>query len=225
MVFGDLNLCAAKSGYLAGKIRIWPPLSDDQKHALVEIVLRGTPITPRTVARLFDHYSTGEPLIISDLIKHRCLELHRYYPADQDAQLDLTPTGLVQVLCADNRVWTSFTKILLHLKEKMPNLSRSWSIIHHVSRTASLRLLADAVQFAAHSRKWRDGHGWEALEENFVLQIFKSISITEKDRRKILRAVSNHSESRAFFQGTIDDLYKRAEITLEEKHKMIQAMG
>ena len=215
----------AKAGYLAGKIRIWPPLSDDLKDALVAIALRGRPITFRRVARLFNYSQAGIPPIISDLIKCGCLELHRHYSADKDAQLDLTPTGLVQALCADNRVWTNFKRILSHLKEKMPNLSRNWSTICHASRTASLRLLADAVQFTVSSRKWRDGNRWEAFEENFVLQVFKSLNITEEDRGRILRAVSNDSESRAFFRRTIDDLYKRAEITLEENHEIIRAIG
>jgi hypothetical protein len=218
-------LWTARAGYLAGKVRIWPPLSDDLKDALVAIALRGTPITFRRVARLFDYSQAGIPPIISDLVKCGCLELHRHYSADKDAQLNLTPTGLVQALCADNRAWTSFKRILSHLKEKMPNLSRNWSTICHASRTASLRLLADAVQFAVSGRKWRDGNRWEAFEENFVLQVFKSVNITEEDRRRILRAVSNDSESRTFFQGTINDLYKRAEIALEEKHEMIQAIG
>jgi hypothetical protein len=218
-------LWTAKAGYLAGKIRIWPPLSDDLKDALVAIALRGTPITFRRVARLFNYSQAGIPPIISDLIKCGCLELHRHYSADKDAQLDLTPTGLVQALCADNRVWTNFKRILSHLKEKMPNLSRNWSTICHASRTASLRLLADAVQFTVSSRKWRDGNRWEAFEENFVLQVFKSLNITEEDRGRILRAVSNDSESRAFFRRTIDDLYKRAEITLEENHEIIRAIG
>ena len=215
----------AEAGYPAGKIRIWPPLSDDLKDALVEIALRGTPITLRRVARLFDYSQAGIPPIISDLVKCGCLELHRHYSADKDAQFDLTPTGLVQALCADNRVWTSFKRILSHLEEKMPNLNRNWSTICHASRTASLRLLGDAVQFTVSSRKWRDGNRWEAFEENFVLQVFKSVNITEEDRGRILRAVSNDSASRAFFRRTINDLYKRTEITLKEKHEMIQAMG
>jgi len=218
-------LWTAEAGYLAGKIRIWPPLSDDLKDALVEIALTGTPITLRRVARLFDHSQAGIPPIISDLIKCGCLELDRHYSEDKDAQLGLTPTGLVQALCADGRVWTTFKRILLHLKEKMPNLNRNWSTICHASRTASLRLLGDAVRFTVSSRKWRDGNRWEAFEENFVLQVFKSVNITEEDRAKILRAVSNDSASRAFFRRTINDLYKRTEITLKEKQEMIQAIG
>jgi len=217
-------LWTAEAGYLAGKIRIWPPLSDDLKDALVEIALRGTPITLRRVARLFDYSQAGIPPIISDLVKCGCLELHRHYLAGKDAQLDLTPTGLVQALCADNRVWTSFKRILSHLTKKMPNLNRNWSTICHASRTASLRLLADAVQFTVGCRKWRDGNRWEAFEENFVLQVFKSLNITKEDRARILTAVSNDSASRAFFRGTINDLYKRTEITLEEKDEMIQAI-
>ena len=214
----------AKGGYLAGKIRIWPPLSEDLKDALVEIALRGTPITLRRVARLLNYSQAGMPPIISDLVKCGCLELHRD-SADKDTQLDLTPTGLVQALCADNRVWTSFKRILSHLKEKMPNLNRNWSTICHAARTASLRLLADAVQFTVCSRKWHDGNRWEAFEENFVLQVFRSLNITEEDRGRILRAVLNDPESRAFFRATIDDLYKRAEITLVQKHEMNQAIG
>jgi len=218
-------LWTAKAGYLAGKISIWPPLSDDLKDVLVEIALRGTPLTLRRVARLFDYSQAGIPPIISDLVKCGYLELHWHHSTDKDAQLDLTPIVLVQALCTDNRIWTSFNRILSHLKEKMPNLSRNWSTICHASRAASLRLLGDAVLFTVSSRKWRYGNRWEAFEENFVLQVFKSISITEEDRGRILRAVSNDSDSGTFFQGTINDLYKRKEITLEEKHEMIQAMG
>ena len=112
VVVGPHHLWTAKAGYLAGKIRMWPPLSGDLKDALVEIALRGTPITLGSVARLFDYLQVGIPPIISDLVKCGCLELHRHYSADKDTQLDLTPTGLVQALCADNRVWTSFKRIL-----------------------------------------------------------------------------------------------------------------
>ena len=222
---GACHLWAAEARYLAGKIRVWSPLRDDLRAALVDITLRGTPIARRKVARPLDCPKAGIPPIISELVKCGCLALIPQNSSAEDALLDLTPTGWVQALCADDRVWTRSERVLSHLKEKMPNLSRNWSTICHASRTASLRLLADAVQFTVSSTKWRTGNQWEAFEENFVLQVFKSVNITEEDRGRILRAVSNDSESGTFFRGTINDLYKRTEITLEEKNEMIQAIG
>lgn len=213
-----------RQGPLANKIRFWPLLSADSKTVLIEIVLKGTPIRLNVSSESAGDGKKRVSPEISALVKSGCLAVLPARSMNGETILDVTPSGWVQALCADARVWTNFKKVLLHLKEKMPNLALNWSTLSHSSKKVCLNLLADAIRFSVNNREWFTGNSWEAFERNFVLATFKSLEITEIDRERLLMAVRGDSPSRDYFINMIRQLLERSDISTEEFKGMMQTL-
>lgn len=209
---------------MAGKIRPWPPLSSDLKATLTEIVLKGTPIALSAEQESTGQSTKGIRSEIWALAKFGCFMVIPPRSAEEVVFLDLTPSGWVQALCADDRVLVNSSKVLSHLREKMPDLASCWSTLSRASRKACLRILADSVRFTVSNREWSVSNSWEPFERYFVLATFKSVDITEKDRERILSAVRCDSSSKDYFVRAIRQLSEHHDVSAEERREMMLAL-
>jgi hypothetical protein len=205
-------------------MRPWPPLTSDLKAVLVQIVLRGTPIALGARQKATGHFTNGIRPKILALAKLGCFMVIPPNSTERSALLDLTPSGWVQALCADDRVWINSSKALSHLRDKMPNLTSCWPTLTRASRKACLRILADSVRFTVSNREWFASNTWEPFERYFVLATFKCIDMTENDRERILSAVRSDLSSKDYFVRAIRELFEHHDVSAEERRQMMRAL-
>jgi hypothetical protein len=212
-------LTASRHRYLA--IRPWPPLSSDLKTVLVQTVLNGYPIALGSGGNA---KRNGARRKIWALAKYGCfIVIHPTFP-ERPILFDLTHSGWVQALCADERVWINSGKMFSHLIDKMPKLASCWSTVRRASKTVCLGILAQSVRFAVSNREWFASNSWEPFERYLVLATFKSVDITEKDRERILSVIRNDSSSKGYFLQEIGNLFEHRDISAEERRDMVSIL-
>jgi len=193
------------------------------KAELVEIVLNGTPLRIRSIEKATAYPVRKIPPKVWALARSGCL---MFLPSSREGDLDLelTPSGWVRALCADERVIINSDKVLRYLKDRLPNLAYCWPKVRHASAEASLKILAHSIRLVVSSREWYESNSWAAFERFFVLATFRTIDITENERAHVLRAIRNDPSTKDYFTRTIQELLENHHVLGEDAEKMREAL-
>jgi len=214
----------SSDAYLKG-VRAWPPITPQSKRVITQFVLRGTQFKPSKGSRRRD--SRQEEIVrpqISELMKSGCLVLVQSDLPGGQPHLDVTPSGLVQALCAGDRAWKESAAMLMHLRSKLPSLSGNWATISRASRGAARRLFANAIRLTISSQDWFTGTAWGAFERNYVLALIRSVDITEDQRQRIVTAARNDPSTKTYFLRTSRQLVRHNLITSQEGRRFILSL-
>jgi len=206
----------AHETYLMGKMRAWPPLSATLKAELIDVVLNDPVIELK--AENNSAVYTMEPMSfkLRALLRSGCLMFIPTPSLKSKYRLELTPSGWVQALCADDRVILNSGKVLSRLKHRLPNLASCWPTLSRASMEASLRILASSVRFAVSSRDWHEAPGWMPFERYYVFATFRALDISQDERERILGAVRRKPSIKEFYLRAIQDLFERHDFLARE---------